>query len=156
MSRFVLMVAALLLTPTLSAGQSVQGVWQLIERELRGGDAPGIESGAMIRPSFLFYQGNHYAYLIDNSDTVRVGIPEATDAQIVESISTLAVSAGTFEIVGSEIRYTRTFGLNPAAIQPENQPQVRNLERVTANVLETSTTNAETGAKSILRYRRVE
>ena len=45
--------------------------------------------------------------------------------------------------------------INSNAVLPENQPQVRQIENLTSNRLETSATNAN-GVKTILKYTRVE
>jgi hypothetical protein len=156
MLRIALLAVSLaLLAPQVSFAQSIEGVWRLVEREVQGGSNPRMESGSLIQPGLFILTEGHFAYLIDNGTEHRSAVQEATDAQIVESISPLAFAAGTYQFDGSTLRYVRVTAINPLAILPENQPQVRQVERLTANRLETSATNAS-GVKTILKYNRVE
>ncbi len=156
MLRIALLAVSLaLLAPQVSFAQSIEGVWRLVEREVQGGSNPRMESGSLIQPGLFILTEGHFAYLIDNGTEHRSAVQEATDAQIVESINPLAFAAGTYQFDGSTLRYVRVTAINPFAILPENQPQVRQVERLTANRLETSATNAN-GVKTILKYNRVE
>ena len=44
------------------SGQSIQGVWRLIEREIQGGSHPRIESGFQVQPSILIYTEQHFSW----------------------------------------------------------------------------------------------
>ena len=157
MFRIVLLTVSLaLLAPHVSLAQSIEGVWRLVERDFQGGSNPRMESGSLIQPGLLIYTEAHFAYLIDNSTERRSVLQEPTDAQIVASINPLAFAAGTYQFDGSTIRYTRITSINPNGVLPENQPLVRQVENLTSNRLETSATNQQTGAKTILKYTRVE
>ena len=151
----VLAVSLALLAPQVVLAQSIEGVWRMVEVEVQGGPNPQVFTGAQIQPSLFILTEGHFAYLIDNSAEPRPALQDPTDAQIVESIAPLAFAAGTYQFDGSTLRYVRMTAINPNQVLPENQPQVRQVERVTANRLETSATNAN-GVKTILKYNRVE
>lgn len=156
MSRSAIVLAVMLLTPVLGAAQSIEGVWRMVEREIVGGDNQGVESGDMIQPSLLIFTQGHFAWLLDLADSPRVAIPEATDAEIVAIITPLSIAGGTYQFDGRELRYHREITMNPAGSLRDNQPLFRQVEVLTANRLETSITNPETGVRSIFKYRRVE
>lgn len=156
MLRLLTGFTVLLLTPALGAAQSIEGVWQMVEREIQGGDDPGIETGAQVQPGLLFYTEGYFAYVLDNADATRAALDDYTDAQVVEVVTPLAVAAGTYEFDGSTLRYDRMVSINPNAALPENQPLVRQVDHLTRDRLETSVTNEQTGVKTILKYERVE
>ena len=151
----VLAVTLALLAPQVALAQSIEGVWRMVEVEVQGGPNPAMFTGAQIQPSLFILTEGHFAYLIDNGRERRPARQDPTDAQIVEAIAPLAFAAGTYQFDGSTLRYDRMVGINPNAVLPENQPQVRQVENLTSNRLETSATNAN-GVKVILKYTRVE
>ncbi len=155
MVRIVLLAGCLaLLAPQVTLAQSIEGVWRMVEFEVEGGPNPAVFTP--VQPSLFILTEGHFAYLIDTSAERRPALQDPTDAQIVESIAPLTFAAGTYQFDGSTLRYVRLTAINPNAVLPENQPQVRQVERLTANRLETSATNQQTGAKTILKYNRVE
>ena len=155
MRRFVMMMAVILLTPVLlsaQSGQSIQGMWRLVEREVQGGPNEGVYP---VQGGILVYGTSHFAWALDMAPEERPVFEEPTDAQVVESIQFYTSTAGTYELDGRTIRYHRTQNLNPVGTLPENQPQVRQVRNLTRNRLETAGTNAD-GVTTILRYQRVE
>lgn len=151
----VLAISLALLAPQVALAQSIEGVWRMVEVEVQGGPNPVVFMGEQIQPSLFILTEEHFAYLIDNSREPRPALQDPTDAQIVETIAPLVFAAGTYQFDGSTIRYDRMTAINPNAVLPENQPQVRQIENLTSNRLETSATNAN-GVKTILKYTRVE
>ena len=62
MLRLLTVLTVFLTTPAVSAAQSIEGVWQLVEREFRGGPNARIESGSQIQPSFLIYTEGYFMW----------------------------------------------------------------------------------------------
>lgn len=151
MLRMLLMAVVLTSFPVQAAAQSIEGVWQAVEVELRGGPNPGIRP---VQPGLLLFTDRHFAWVLDSNTEPRRPVADATDAQIVALLQGVAANAGTYEIEGATIRYFRTVAIDPAAVQPEAQPFERRF-RITGDRLETTGTNAN-GVTTINRYRRVE
>ena len=133
-----------------SAGLSIEGVWTLVEREIRGGPNPRVESGSQIQPSLLIYTERYVMWAFVTGTDVR-----PVDATIAGAASRYISAGAAYELDGSTIRYHRFVSLHPGAMLPANQPLVRELVALTATSLETSGSNAD-GVTTILRYTRLE
>lgn len=148
----VAVTLAALATPVLASAQSIQGIWRLVQREVQGGPNAGVYP---VQGGILVYGRTHFAWALDMAPQSRPVRESPSDAQVVEAIQFYTSTAGTYQLNGKEIRYQRTVNLAPAGMQPENQPQVRQVRSLTQDRLETSGTSAD-GITTILRYERVE
>ena len=133
-----------------SPGQSIEGVWTLVEREIQGGPNPRVESGSQIQLSLLIYTEGYVMWAF-----VTGTEPRRVDATIGDAARHYASAGADYELDGSTLRYHRFVSLYPRAMLPENQPLVRELVALTATSLETTGTNAD-GVTLILRYTRLE
>ena len=146
--------------PTRSAdvdsGESIYGVWRLVEREIQGGSNPRIESGSQVQPSILIYTEQYFSWNFVLGTEPRPLLDDSpTDADIGAVARLYNSAAGTYELDGSELRYYRMVSIGPGRMLAGNQPYVRELVGLGAHRLETSATNT-TGVTTILRYTRVE
>ena len=136
------------------SGKSIEGVWRMVEREIRGGRNPRIES--QIQPSLLIYTEGYFMWALVLGTEPRPLLDDArSDAEIGAVARPYNSAAGTYELDGSTLSYSRIVSISPARMLPENQPYVRRLAALSSNRLETSATNAA-GVTTILRYTRVE
>ncbi len=78
-----------------------------------------------------------------------------SDAEIAKAARLYNSAGGTYELIGSTLRYNRVVSIGPGRMLPENQPYVRQLVTLTSNRLETATTNTA-GVTTTLKYTRVE
>lgn len=148
----MVMALGLMTTPVPGSAQSIQGVWRLMEREVQGGPDAGVYE---VQGGILVYGDSHFIWALDMSPDPRPVYESPNDSEVVESIQMYTSTAGTYELSGREIWYHRVVNLNPNGMLPENQPQVREVKRLSADRLETSGTNPD-GVTTILRYQRVE
>ena len=138
------------------SGESIQGVWRLVEREIQGGSNPRIESGSQIQPSILMYTEQYFSWQFVLGTEPRPLLDDSpSDADIGAVARLYNSAAGTYELDGSTLSYDRIVSISPSRMLPGNQPYVRQLVTLTANRLETSGTNAA-GVTTILTYTRLE
>ena len=156
MLRLLTVLTVFLTTPAVSAAQSIEGVWQLVEREFRGGPNARIESGSQIQPSFLIYTEGYFMWSFLTGTEPRPFLGSSpSDEALIDVWQQYNTAAGTYELNNMTLTYTRLVTLDPALMLPVNQPLVRRLVVLTADRLETSLTNAN-GVTTILKYTRVE
>ena len=156
MWRLLAVLTVLFVTPVVSSAQSIEGVWRMVEREVRGGANPRIESGSQVQPSFLIYTEGYFMWSFLTGTGPRPFLGESpSDAQLIAVWQQYNTAAGTYELVDRTLTYTRLVTLDPALMLPVNQPLVRQLVALTSNSLETSFTTPE-GVTTILKYTRVE
>lgn len=149
---FIALTVALLFTPALASAQSIEGVWIGTAQQIIGGDNEGTEE--ITNPRILIYTKAFFSWSFENNDR-EVVQGSASDRQIADALRGLNIAAGTYMVVGDQIKYIRYVTGNPNGQLPENQPFIRDIRTLTATRLETAVTNDE-GVTTILRYRRAE
>jgi hypothetical protein len=150
--RFIALTVALLFTPALASAQSIEGVWIGTAQQIIGGDNEGTVE--ITNPRILIYTEAFFSWSFENNDR-EVAQDPASDSQIADALRGLNIAAGTYMIVGDQIKYIRYVTGNPIEQLPENQPFIRDIRTLTATRLETAVTNDE-GVTTIFRYRRAE
>ena len=157
MLRIAMLTLSLaLLAPQAVLAQSIEGVWRGTETEVVGGPNAGVTPHA--NPWLLIYTEGYVMWAFDTATEPRQvleGDGPSSDAEIGSVTRFYNSVAGTYERDGLTLRYSRIVTLNPSLMLPENQPQVREIRRLTVNILETQATNDE-GVTTILKYTRVE
>ena len=138
------------------SGESIQGVWRLVEREIQGGANPRMESGSQVQPSILIYTEQYFSWQFVLGTEPRPLLDDSpSDADIGAVARLYNSAAGTYELNGSTLSYDRIVSIGPGRMLPGNQPYVRQLVSLTSHRLETRATNAA-GVTMILRYTRLE
>ena len=157
MLRLMTVLTVLLMTPVMGSAQSIQGVWRQVEREVQGGPNAGIQSGSQIQPSLLMYTEGYYSVTFVGGVEPRTTVfsEEPTDAELVAAWQPFQSHAGTYELNGTTITYTRHVAKNPPGMLPENATFSREITVLTSNRLETTATNAA-GVTFTFKYTRVE
>ncbi|MCP5345900.1 MAG: hypothetical protein R3F41_02170 [Gammaproteobacteria bacterium] len=150
--RSIVLSLALLFLPVLALAHPIEGVWVGTAMQTIGGDNEGTVQ--VTNPRILIYTKGFFSWTFENNDRVAVQ-GTATDRQIADALRGLNVAAGTYMIVGDQIKYIRHVTGNPNGQLPQNQPFFRTIRTLTATRLETSVTN-DAGVTTILRYRRAE
>ncbi len=150
--RSLVLILGLLITPVLALAHPIEGVWIGTALQTIGGDNEGTVE--VTNPRILIYTEGFFSWTFENNDRVAVQ-GAATDSQIADALRGLNIAAGTYMIVGDQIKYIRHVTGNPNAQLPQNQPFMRTIRTLTANRLETSVTDDD-GVTLILRYRRAE
>ena len=157
MLRLIIVLTGFFMIPVMASAQSIQGVWRQVEREIQGGPNAGIQSGSQIQPSLLMYTEEYYSVTFVGGVEPRTTVfsEEPTDAELVAVWRLFQSHAGTYELNGSTITYTRHVAKNPPGMLPENATFSREITVLTSNRLETTATNAA-GVTFTLKYTRVE
>jgi len=157
MLRLIIVLTGFFMIPVMASAQSIQGVWRQVEREIQGGPNAGIQSGSQIQPSLLMYTEEYYSVTFVGGVEPRTTVfsEEPTDAELVAVWRLFQSHAGTYELNGSTITYTRHVAKNPPGMLPENAAFSREITLLTSNRLESTATNAA-GVTVTLKYMRVE
>jgi hypothetical protein len=97
----------------------VVGVWKVAEVTFTGPKARTLTNP---QPGIRIFTASHYSVNQVTSEGPRPLLPEtgATDKQLLDAFGPLNVSAGTYQIVGDEIRLTRVVGKTANTMKPGN------------------------------------
>ena len=158
MFRIALLAVSLaLLAPQVAPAQSLEGVWRGTTATTIGGPNDG-QVIQLVNQRLLIYTDAYFMWAFvfgPDPRPVLEGNGPFSDAEIGSVTRQYSSTAGTYIRDGATLTYDRLIALNSASMLPENQPQVRVIRNLTANILETQATNAD-GVTVVLRYRRVE
>jgi len=93
------------------------GVWRIAETITTGPDGKRNPSP---QPGLLIFTKRHYSVTFVTSDSPRPELPAtgATDRQRSEAFGAFDSVAGTYEVKGDQILFTRIVAKNPNAMRP--------------------------------------
>ncbi len=98
----------------LASTPSIEGVWRMVEREVQGGLNPRIESGSQIQPSLLIYTEGYFMWaLVLGTESRPVPDGSPSDAEIAKAARLYNSAGGTYELIGSTLRYNRVVSIGP-------------------------------------------
>ena len=155
---------ALLLAVVLSAQQrnagsppTLRGVWRVTQVTFTGPNARTITA----QPGLFMFTERHFSTMRVNNDTARTNLPtpaKATDQEVAAAARAFTAFAGTYEVVGDELRTNSSVELVPNNTRSEGFPRTFNykLDGKTLQLVQKTINNAPVTNPLTLRYERVE
>jgi hypothetical protein len=104
-----------------NAVSPIIGVWRLTELTTTG---PSGKTNPNPQPGLLIFTGRYYSFNAVTSDAPRPELPipatSATDKQKADAFGPFHAVAGTYEIKGNELRFSRVVAKAPTSMLPGN------------------------------------
>jgi hypothetical protein len=161
MSRILLVTAAMVAGLSAQSVRSVslQGVWQIVEITTTG---PGGSTNRSPQPNIYIFTAKHYSLTRVTSDGAR---PEFKDPAKVTADEALAswgpfqAQAGTYTVIGNELRRAPVVAKNPQTMRPGSRSGVDTV-RVDGDILTISEKATSDGTPvpnpTTWRFKRIE
>ena len=113
--RLFILVAGISLTGVVLAQNGLEGVWQIEEATIVGGENEGTNSDP--QPNLYIFTGQYYSTVIVPGDSPRQQLSdENTDEERLAAYDNFVANAGTYEVSGSTLTILASVAKNPAAM----------------------------------------
>lgn len=104
------------LCPVTVLAQSLEGVW-IVDHVIVGGGEDEGDYTTELQPGLFFFTKSHYSRMYVNGTEPRaVSGDVATDEERLAAADSFTANAGTYEVQGSTITFTRSVAKNPRAM----------------------------------------